>query len=313
MLDGYMTLVFPSGMNEPYLSFFNNAQEYWNKAILSSGLGSVDLGGSTAPADCLIKYTFPRPFVVEGVVLLAELTRIDGINGTLARAGACTFDKNLPRLAIIQFDTADLQYLLDLGNFGEVIRHEMAHSYGFGSAWNNFNLVDQSCSFFSCEPGVYIGKYGNQGLADLGGSGKVEIEADGGPGTAGVHWDDNTYENELMTGALSQGVFNPASSITIKSFIDMGYEVDLSAIEPYTLPKQGLSKERVEFGMDVLDFGYRETSDWLANGDKAKVYTKKNNSGAEFGLLGVALIAIVIFVAAFAYKKNKKSVQEDII
>eukprot|EP00924_Labyrinthula_sp_SR-Ha-C_P002106 snap_masked-scaffold_19-processed-gene-0.1-mRNA-1 protein AED:1.00 eAED:1.00 QI:0/-1/0/0/-1/1/1/0/65 len=65
MSDGYMTLVFPSGMDEPFLSLFEDAQEYWNGALLSSGIGSANLGGSSVPSGCLISYTFPNPFIVE--------------------------------------------------------------------------------------------------------------------------------------------------------------------------------------------------------------------------------------------------------
>eukprot|EP00924_Labyrinthula_sp_SR-Ha-C_P002161 snap_masked-scaffold_19-processed-gene-2.19-mRNA-1 protein AED:1.00 eAED:1.00 QI:0/0/0/0/1/1/2/0/313 len=313
MSDGYMTLVFPSGMDEPFLSLFEDAQEYWNGALLSSGIGSANLGGSSVPSGCLISYTFPSPFIVEGAVLLAEFASIDGSSGTLARAGVCTFDNNLPRLGVMQFDTADSQSLLDGGNFGEVIRHEMAHSFGLGSAWTNFNLVQQSCNFFFCSAGVYVGVNGNEGLADLGGSGQIEIEGDGGSGTAGAHWDEDAYENELMTGYLNAGVFNPASVMTIKSFIDMGYEVDLSAVQAYTLPKEGFSGEKIALGMDNLDLGYRETSDWLANGDGVTVHTRNEKSVFEFALVGVALAALVAFVAVFAYKKNKKPVQQDII
>eukprot|EP00924_Labyrinthula_sp_SR-Ha-C_P002103 snap_masked-scaffold_19-processed-gene-0.2-mRNA-1 protein AED:1.00 eAED:1.00 QI:0/0/0/0/1/1/2/0/96 len=96
----------------------------------------------------------------------------------------------------MQFDTADSQSLLDVGNFGEVIRHEMAHSFGFGSAWTNFNLVERSCFFGICfESGLYTGVNGNEGLAELGGGGQIEIEGDGGAGTAGAHWDEDTYEH----------------------------------------------------------------------------------------------------------------------
>eukprot|EP00924_Labyrinthula_sp_SR-Ha-C_P010132 snap_masked-scaffold_40-processed-gene-2.39-mRNA-1 protein AED:1.00 eAED:1.00 QI:0/-1/0/0/-1/1/1/0/319 len=310
MSDGYMTLVFPSGMDEPFLSLFEDAQDYWNAGLLSSGIGSVDLGGSSVPSGCLITYTFPSPFVVNGAVLLAEFASIDGSGSILAQAGVCTFDNNLPRLGVMQFDTADSQSLLDGGNFGEVIRHEMAHSFGLGSAWTNFGLVSTSCFFGICFGGSdYLGANGNEGLADLGGSGSIQVELDGGAGTAGAHWDETTYEQELMTGYLNSGVFNPASIMTIKSFIDMGYEVDLSVAESYTLPKQAFTGEKIQLGADMIDLGYRETSDWLENGDSVTVHTRVSKSTVEFAVIGVALAALAAFVAAMVYKKSKKVVE----
>jgi hypothetical protein len=43
------------------------------------------------------------------------------------------------------------------------------------------------------------------------------------------------FNNELMTGFIDQGA-NPLSRVTIASFGDLGYQVDLSAADPYTLP-----------------------------------------------------------------------------
>lgn len=58
--------------------------------------------------------------------------------------------------------------------------------------------------------------------ATAGGLG-VFVETDGGPGTAGGHWDDDTFGAELMTGYLNQSG-NYLSDMTIASLEDLGYE-----------------------------------------------------------------------------------------
>ena len=50
----------------------------------------------------------------------------------------------------------------------------------------------------------------------------VPIETDGGPGTAGGHWDDELFEDELMTGFISDT--NYVSSMTIANLEDIGYD-----------------------------------------------------------------------------------------
>lgn len=305
-----MSLIFPSGMDEPFATMFEDARDYWNSALVTAPIGSVDLSGSSVPSGCLISYTFPSGSVYNGAVLLAEFASIDGSSGILAQAGVCTFDNNLPRLAVMQFDTADTDLLLDGGNFGDVIKHEMAHSYGLGSAWTNFNLVTSTCFFGFCTVGSdYTGVNGNEGLADLGGSGQIAIETDGGGGTAGAHWDDDTYVNELMTGYLNSGIANPSSVMTLKSFRDMGYTVDTSFSESYTLPKAGEvgTGLRINMGTDVLDLGYRETSDWLENGNEVTVHKQLNSTVVMFGAVFAALAALAAVVGVVAYKKSKKT------
>src|SRR5262249_23114472 len=63
----------------------------------------------------------------------------------------------------------------------------------------------------------------------------VPLETGGGSGTAGVHWSESTFGNELMTGYIG-GVPDPLSILTIGSLQDMGYLVNYSAADPYPLP-----------------------------------------------------------------------------
>ena len=53
-------------------------------------------------------------------------------------------------------------------------------------------------------------------------SGFPPIETDGGAGTAGGHWDEEIFGNEIMTGFLNSGA-NPISRVTIGAMEDMGY------------------------------------------------------------------------------------------
>ena len=72
----------------------------------------------------------------------------------------------------------------------------------------------------------------------LGGGGNVPVENLGGPGTRDSHWREATFANELMTGYVSYNS-NPLSRMSIASLADMGYHVDLSQADAYTLPSSG--------------------------------------------------------------------------
>ena len=58
---------------------------------------------------------------------------------------------------------------------------------------------------------------------ELFGTSVIDVETDGGSGTAGSHWDDATYGNELMTGYIDEA--NYFSSMSAGSFGDLGYHM----------------------------------------------------------------------------------------
>ena len=72
-------------------------------------------------------------------------------------------------------------------------------------------------------------------LRGVDGSRPVPVENTGGPGTRDSHWREDVFRNELMTGFIGDSG-NPMSGVTIGSLKDLGYQVDMSAAEPYSLP-----------------------------------------------------------------------------
>lgn len=119
----------------------------------------------------------------------------------------------------------------------DVVIHEMGHVLGFGTHWTTLGLLADPALQGGVDPhftgAMAIAEFDLAGGAGYGGA-KVPVEDQGGPGTADGHWRDALFINELMTGYLDFGV-NPLSRITIGSFADLGYSVDLAAADPYTL------------------------------------------------------------------------------
>ena len=156
------------------------------------------------------------PKVVDDILITAELGAIDGLYGILGQAGPTSVrtGSSLPATAQMQFDIADVN---DMGVavFSEVVLHEMAHSLGFGSIWDRLGLVSN---------GQFIGTNANNEYHALGGTGFIPVEQDGGSGTAGSHWDEETFTNELMTGYINDGE-NYFTAMSAASFKDMGYGI----------------------------------------------------------------------------------------
>jgi len=153
---------------------------------------------------------------IDDITITAELGQIDGLYGILGQAGptAIRTSNSLPATAQMQFDIVDVN-AMGLAVFSEVVLHEMAHSLGIGSIWDNLNLVTN---------GQYTGAYAVAEFHQMGGTGFIPVEQDGGSGTAGSHWDEETFNNELMTGYINDGV-NPFSEMSAASFADLGYKL----------------------------------------------------------------------------------------
>jgi hypothetical protein len=159
-----------------------------------------------------------RVTTVDDILITAELGNIDGLNGVLGQAGPTAIRTNgsLPATAIMQFDIVDVN-AMGLDVFADVVLHEMAHSLGFGSIWDRLGLVTN---------GLFTGENALDEFLDMGGSGSgIPVEQDFGAGTAGAHWDEETFRNELMTGFIDEGE-NYFTEMSAASFADLGYVIN---------------------------------------------------------------------------------------
>jgi hypothetical protein len=143
----------------------------------------------------------------------------------------------------MEFDEDDLELLEQEGSLPAVITHEMGHVIGFGTLWRPSALdLLRDSSVADPEPPLadthFIGADAIAAFDEAGGTGytgaKVPVMNDGGAGTVNSHWRDGVFDPELMTGFLSAGP-NPLSAITIASLRDLGYTVDPSQADPFSL------------------------------------------------------------------------------
>ena len=65
-----------------------------------------------------------------------------------------------------------------------------------------------------------------------------ELSLGEGMGSVDCHWKERVFDNELMTPVLSAGR-NPLSLLSLKSLEDIGYSVDTSRVDAYSLPTMG--------------------------------------------------------------------------
>ena len=184
-----------------------------------------------------------RGVSIDDIQITAELKAIDGTGGVLGQAGptALRSGSYLPATASMQFDSADAASFNSQGLFDEIVTHEMLHSIGIGSIWSYKGLVSGS-TFIGANAMAEYDKLVDtfqgfdNGVAAL----AVPLETGGGSGTAGSHWSEAVFKNELMTGYINSTPFggmvaDPLSAMTIASLKDLGYAVDMSKADAYVL------------------------------------------------------------------------------
>ncbi|MGF1482060.1 MAG: pre-peptidase C-terminal domain-containing protein [Cyanophyceae cyanobacterium] len=181
--------------------------------------------------------------LVDDISIDVSTPSIDGPGGVLGQAGPTVLrsDSFLPAQGIMEFDIADLELLEEEGLFEDVILHEMDHALGFGTIWQEQDLL---IGVDSDNP-QFVGAGATAEYNDIFGvnESSVPVESEFGPGTALSHWDEELFGSELMTGFINAGE-NPLSRITAASMGDLGYEVNVDAADPYAPPSLRVSSSK---------------------------------------------------------------------
>ena len=161
--------------------------------------------------------------LTDALTINAYARNIDGEGSVLGRAAISTTTESqgftYATAGNIVLDTSDIGTEASFVMYLTIL-HELAHIIGFGSLWiDNGLYVADSYQY----TGVHaLTAYRNEFNAPT--ATFVPVENDGGPGTAGAHWEKDVFGNDLLTGSLSaQGA--RLSRTSLRAFKDLGYVV----------------------------------------------------------------------------------------
>lgn len=169
----------------------------------------------------------PDAGAIDDIRITAELKPDDGPGGTLGAAGPTILRpvSALPFEGEMEFDTADVASMQAEGTFVDTVLHEMIHALGFGTIWETLNLLQGTTDLRFTGPNAiaaYNAEFTAIAGADANSTTGVPVETDGGEGTAGGHWDEETFLTEMMTGFSDPGSY--MSAMTVAALEDIGYD-----------------------------------------------------------------------------------------
>lgn len=171
---------------------------------------------------------------IDDILMIINIDSIDGPGQVLGQAGPCVIrgdEDALPIAGVLTLDVADLQPLVGTSTLTGLIFHEMGHILGFGTLWGG-----DLTSGLTTDSSSFTGQAAVEEYRAIGGVGNVPLETTGGDGTRDSHWAENVFDREVMTGFIEQtGTFMPLSRVTIASMADLGYTVDLTAADSFSL------------------------------------------------------------------------------
>lgn len=226
--DYQVTLRFSGTPTVGQMNAFTAAAAKWASIVKT---GQPDRAVNLV-ADACMGGTAPFSGTVDDLMIDAQIVAIDGPGGILGQAGPCLLRQSngMPVYGIMQFDSADVASLESSGQLANTIIHEMGHILGVGTIWSNKGVLSGAAT---SDP-TFTGTAANGIWSEFGGTGSVPVENSGGAGTRDSHWREAIFGTELMTGYLN--VTNKLSMLSSASLADLGYGVDLSGSDTYTLP-----------------------------------------------------------------------------
>jgi len=180
---------------------------------------------------------------IDDLLISASVVNIDGAGGILGQASPeiIRTASYLPAKGFMQFDTADVNYMISNGTFGDVVVHEMAHVLGFGTIWKYLGLNSTFGQYMGTKAVAEYKTISGNSIATF-----VPLETSGGAGTANSHWSEAIFDREIMTGYAEASGNMPLSRLTVAALQDLGYSVDYSKSEQFFIGMSSVSVNTAE-------------------------------------------------------------------
>lgn len=315
-MPNYIELNFLNAVDSTVQAAFTEGVAFWNNAIIAGHEGFTVENSVSLKEECGLDVSLEAGETLQGLRIYAGSKTVDGMGGALAQAGACLYNDEFPLVGVVSLDNADISKLAENGNLVDVVKHEIAHVLGFGTQWLQRSFINNFCTdrlgFCDRRP-TYNRANARDGFLQIGGLSSEDIPVENLLG-GNTHWKESFFGNELMTSSLDLGMPNPVSQMTIRSFIDLGYRVNLNAAEEYLIPSQftPFGVEKLPFFNDILAFAGRDIKALISERiqREEEVVVEEEDLNSEFGgLFGFTIVGFIAVAGMIYYLDSRRRVQ----
>ena len=207
---------------------------------------------------------------------------IDGAGNAVAMSGICDRRDGangwlgMPEVGAIVLDEADIGTLESDGVLEAVVTREMARAMGFDRGlWNEHGFLQDPSLPESPDADTHmnaplvVAAFNAAGGAGYAGA-KAPLESGAMEGVSDQYWRAIVFGDEVMTPFVT-GDSQPLSRITLEALYEVGYELDVTMADAFTLPGSGaaaMARRRGPgkyYGIDLATY----------NGGLAKVMAKE--------------------------------------
>ena len=251
--DYSLDLDFVEGGTSTQHGIIAKAAARWNAVIVK---GALDFDFSEDPSSACGPSGSVATDVVDDLRIYITIDSIDGAGGSegnsIANSSWClarVVNVNptiwrQPITGYIQFDEHDIGQLEQQGMLESVAVHKIAQVLGFDARlWNLHGHLKEPWRATNPDADTHFDGYMAVAAFEAAGGAayrgaRVPVEEGVTASSVGAFWRASVFGDEIMTPILT-GTVQPLSLITIETLADLGYGVDLSQADPFSLSVTG--------------------------------------------------------------------------
>jgi hypothetical protein len=250
--DFSIDLAFVQGGTSTQRDLIAKAAARWD-AVIAKGVADADFTDSP-PFTCGSSASVTG--VVDDLRIYITVDSIDGAGGSdgnhVANSGWCLIRVSSltppilrePVVGFIRFDEHDIGRLEEQGLLKSVAVHEMGQVLGFDPfLWDGHGHLKDPWRATNRDADTHFDGYMSVAAFEaVGGAAyqgaRVPVEKGVTVESLDVYWRESVFGDEIMTPILT-GTVQPLSLVTIEALADLGYGVDLSQADPFSLSVPG--------------------------------------------------------------------------
>ena len=216
--DFDIELVFPDDFTETHKSVLQYAVLRW-MSVIKDDLPDYEFTQSRSGKCGDHSYEIPAGERIDD--LRIYIGTFEGLGGATGYGSPSVLrnETHLPVLGCMAFN-------LSIANLLITGLHEIGHVLGFGTLWDELGFYQDLDGDTHFNGPLAIAAFDEAGGSDYTGA-KVPVQKGGGG-----HWRPSAFPDEIMR----PGGGSALSAITVQSLADLGYGVDVTQADEYTLP-----------------------------------------------------------------------------